>query len=670
MPDGGRGGWMVRGWLLGAGLLALGVAGVLWALDGEDAAGPMELSERTDLIAMVCAVIGGAAVLATLWRRPEEDSAAAVARLARAVRAVGEPQWSSSLGGDLKAIDVTFAFRPYGTGRAAELPASPAGRLEKVVDDYRALRPRRMVITGEPGAGKTILARKFVMELNRVRTESEPVPVLISLADWGGGESFVDWLTRHLQRDFGLRAVSARSLVDARMVLPVLDGLDEMDGEGEVGLESRAGRALEALARYQDGIEPGPLVLTCRTREYDQLEAAGGHILDAARLEIAPVTADQAVRYLEQRGAARRPAEWAPVLAELRAYPGGVLARALSTPWRLTLAAVAYDRAGDPAEMLTAVREREVADRLLARFIGALTSHAPSGAGRCSPDRIHRRLAVLAAAMTTAHGADSDLVLEQLAGRLRRGWAKAVHLAVCLVCAAAAGTAIALNWEGAGIDLMMAVLMSGMLALAAMHVVDSAPRLLVFTRFAVPPFGSPLWRVGWAASVRVGRTSFLLPCGVSVLAVWFLGSPRSWGGAGAPHMAIALTGFLGVLLSNFLVDKIELAAFGPSAWARMGAATAAATAMMALLVPGGAWARPDLPVVLFPLGAFGLVFIALAGPWCLYVCALLTHRPRLPFRLARFLDWSVSAGLMRTSGVAYQFRHREFQEWLVRHPAP
>ncbi|MFD3664178.1 NACHT domain-containing protein [Streptomyces sp. NPDC058659] len=661
---------MVRGWLLGAGVLALVAAGVLWALDGEDAAGPMELSERTDLIAMVCAVLGGVAILATLWRRPEEDGAAAVARLARAVRAVGEPQWTSSLGGDLKAIDVTFAFRPYGTGRAAELPASPAGRLEKVVDDYRALRPRRMVITGEPGAGKTILARKFVMELSRVRTEAEPVPVLISLADWGGSESFVDWLTRHLQRDFGLRAASARGLVDARMVLPVLDGLDEMDGEGEVGLDSRAGRALEALARYQDGIEPGPLVLTCRTREYDSLEAEGGHILDAARLEIDPVTADQAVRYLEQRGAARRPAEWAPVLAELRAHPGAVLARALSTPWRLTLAAVAYDREGDPAELLTAVREREVADRLLARFIGALTSHAPIGAGRCPPDRTHRRLAVLAAVMTTAHGADSDLVLEQLAGRLRRGRAKALHLAVCLVCAVAAGTAIALTWAGAGIGLVIVVTTSTFLALAAMHVVDGASRLLVFRRFAVPPFGSPLWRVGWAASLRAGRTSSLIPGGASALFVVFMGAPAGWGGGGAPLMAIAISGFLGVLASNSLMEKIELAALGPSAWARMGAATAAATALMVLLVPGRAWVRPDLPGILFPLGAFGLVFLALAGPWCLYVFGLVTHRPRLPFRLARFLDWSVSAGLMRTSGVAYQFRHREFQEWLVRHPEP
>ncbi|MFI6421328.1 NACHT domain-containing protein [Streptomyces sp. NPDC050842] len=662
---------MARGWLLGAGVLALVVAGVLWALDGEDATGPMELSERTDLIAMVCAVLGGVAVLATLWRRPEEDSAAAVARLARAVKSIGEPQWTSSLGGDLKAIDVTFAFRPYASARAAALPASPAGRLERVVEDYRDLRPRRMVITGEPGAGKTVLARKFVMKLIEVRGEDEPVPVLIALADWDAGEPFRDWLIRHLQRDYGLPPASARRVVAARMVLPVLDGLDEMDATGADPEDSRAARALDALGGYQDGTDPAPLVLTCRSREYDALEAAGSHILDAARLELAPVTPEQARDFLALRGA-RRPARWQPLLDDLRDHPSGTLARSLATPWRLTLAAVAFDRDGDPAELLTATSEGEVADRLLARFIGASTVNTAVGSGRYAPEQIHRRLAALARGMVTSHGTETDLVLEQLAGRLNPRRVKALYLAFCLWWAAVAGASLVPGWSVFGGDLTLSLMVVVLLGLAGAHVVGRASRVLGLKRFSVPPLGSPMWRVGLSVSLRADRRPFLVVGLIFLAILWVLVAPRGWGGLGLPHLALAAAGFLGTLGCMIALHDSDLTAFGPSGWTRMGVATALAVVSTGLILPGSAWLEPELrvSVLLLVPATFWLMHMVIAGPWHLYYCALLVHRPRLPLRLARFLDWSVSAGLMRTSGVAYQFRHREFQEWLVRHPEP
>ncbi|MFF3459722.1 hypothetical protein ACFYXH_36585 [Streptomyces sp. NPDC002730] len=53
-----------------------------------------------------------------------------------------------------------------------------------------------------------------------------------------------------------------------------------------------------------------------------------------------------------------------------------------------------------------------------------------------------------------------------------------------------------------------------------------------------------------------------------------------------------------------------------------------------------------------------------------YAMFLLCSRRRLPFRLGLFLDWAVTAGLMRYSGPAYQYRHRELQHWLRQHPQP
>jgi hypothetical protein len=75
----------------------------------------------------------------------------------------------------------------------------------------------------------------------------------------------------------------------------------------------------------------------------------------------------------------------------------------------------------------------------------------------------------------------------------------------------------------------------------------------------------------------------------------------------------------------------------------------------------------------------GLVFglaIGLAAahssPWPRYAvaCFVLARREELPMRLSAFLDWAGDAGLVRLAGTAVQFRHRDFQTWLLRAEAP
>ncbi|WUH92186.1 hypothetical protein OG900_20110 [Streptomyces sp. NBC_00433] len=52
-----------------------------------------------------------------------------------------------------------------------------------------------------------------------------------------------------------------------------------------------------------------------------------------------------------------------------------------------------------------------------------------------------------------------------------------------------------------------------------------------------------------------------------------------------------------------------------------------------------------------------------------YLMFLACCRGRLlPWRLGAFLNWSYGAGLLRVSGIAYQFRHRELQDWLAANP--
>lgn len=314
-----------------------------------------------------------------------------------------------------------------------------------------------------------------------------------------------------------------------------------------------------------------------------------------------------------------------------------------------------------------------MADRLLARFIGASTVNTAVGAGRYAPEQIHRRLAALARGMVTSHGTETDLVLEQLAGRMNPRRAKALYLALCLWWAAVACSAVAPGWSVFDGDVTTALLVVVLLTLAGIHVVGRVSRAILLRRFSLPPFGSPMWRVGLSVSLRADRFYSVLFLVVLFLVLfWRLAAPQGWGGMGLPHLALAAAGILGLLGCTIALHDSDLTAFGLTGWTRMGWATALAMVATGLILPGSAWFDPALRpgVLLLVPATFWLAHKALAGPWHLYYCALLVHRPRLPLRLARFLDWSVSAGLMRTSGVAYQFRHREFQEWLVRHPEP
>jgi hypothetical protein len=55
------------------------------------------------------------------------------------------------------------------------------------------------------------------------------------------------------------------------------------------------------------------------------------------------------------------------------------------------------------------------------------------------------------------------------------------------------------------------------------------------------------------------------------------------------------------------------------------------------------------------------------GPWLRYAVAvrLASRRGALPARPVHFLDWCLAVGLLRRTGGALQFRHRDHEEWLL-----
>jgi NACHT domain len=222
----------------------------------------------------------------------------------------------------------------------------------------------RLVVLGEPGSGKTMLMIRLVLDLLKDRSEGDPVPVLASLASWNPREQELSkWLAARLAIDHPTLAVPApegtgsvscaEALVFGGLVMPILDGLDEIP-------DALRG---PAISRINDALQPGQhVVVTCRTEDY--LKAVTPQHGDEVRLRAAaavqldPLDGSKTSRYLlEDAGGATAKARWGPVIDRLGTQ--APVAQALTTPLAVSLARTIYnprpgERAGvlrDPAEL-------------------------------------------------------------------------------------------------------------------------------------------------------------------------------------------------------------------------------------------------------------------------------------------------------------------------------
>ncbi|MGW1564395.1 hypothetical protein ACWCQ1_49395 [Streptomyces sp. NPDC002144] len=209
---------------------------------------------------------------------------------------------------------------------------------------------------------------------------NDPVPVRIPLAGWDTQSSLRDWLIDQVHEHFQdyLTADEVAMLIDQHRILPVLDGLNEMDTDATPPGLGHAVRAVQQINAYAHPSGSAPLILTCRTAEYEYLATLGVRVQAAARIDINPVTPAQAHAYLTARSS--NPERWSPVLSALSRPSGAVLACALSTPWRLNLAAAYEERYPDtlaylrePADLLAFPSPTAVRDHLLAGFLSAAT---------------------------------------------------------------------------------------------------------------------------------------------------------------------------------------------------------------------------------------------------------------------------------------------------------
>jgi hypothetical protein len=282
------------------------------------------------------------------------------------------------------------------------------GHAEEIVQAFLKLPHERLVVLGEPGAGKSVLAALLTLGLLRLREALEPekrkrtpLPVLVPISSWDPqAEHLQTFLARRLGEDYpslslpgdGEPSVAA-ALIAGRHLLPILDGLDELSTE----LHPQAASELNAYA----GVNRG-LVVTCRSHEYEQaVKKAGKELARAAVVELQAVLVEQAIEFLSQPALARP--RWQPVFDHLRGHPDGALATVLSTPLTTALARAAYSSpTTDPRDLLAFRDSYATEAALMDGFVGsAYPSDRPDSPlgrplRRYAPDRASRWLGCLA----------------------------------------------------------------------------------------------------------------------------------------------------------------------------------------------------------------------------------------------------------------------------------
>ncbi len=283
------------------------------------------------------------------------------------------------------------------TGRGSNPgPLALAGDLDEVGAVYQSIPSQRLVVLGQAGSGKTILALRFVLDRLSAHSPGERVPVIFRVGSWDpSAVSLHDWMCSQLVRDYNFleapaaRGSKATALIDTHHILPVLDGFDEIAR----GLQDIA---LAALNDYT-----GPLLLTSRSDEYSRAVRMTNDVLSAAAcIELETLALKDVDEYLTR---ASRPEAgptprtvWEPVLEQLRAVPSsrGVanVIGAFDTPLMVSLARAVYsDVSGSyPTELLSTDRfptVEAVQKHLLAEFVSARYRPLPADAGIVSTSR-------------------------------------------------------------------------------------------------------------------------------------------------------------------------------------------------------------------------------------------------------------------------------------------
>jgi DNA polymerase III delta prime subunit len=126
----------------------------------------------------------------------------------------------------------------------------------------------KLLILGNPGAGKTTTMLDLAKALiARAEQDADyPIPVLFNLSTWKDDkQSIREWLVAELKSKYGVRKDIAAKWVDDTKLLPMLDGLDELESVRQEPCVQKINEFLQSEWRSHS------LVVCSRLEEYEKV---------------------------------------------------------------------------------------------------------------------------------------------------------------------------------------------------------------------------------------------------------------------------------------------------------------------------------------------------------------------------------------------------------------
>jgi hypothetical protein len=219
----------------------------------------------------------------------------------------------------------------------------------------------RLLLLGEPGAGKTTALMAFAREVTAKRLEdpNRPLPIIAKIADWPAKKNKPAALYKWLAKTLAMDEEVIKHEMNSRGTILLLDGLDELpsskkeNGSAKILFMKEVGKCSDA----------NQIIVTCRLKDYQEI---GEKIALRGAVTLSPLSDIQISEYLESH-------------PELHAalQNDQELLHIARTPLLLSILTFAYSGIGAKAIELTSLSDspNELRDKIFQTFVRRRYEH-------------------------------------------------------------------------------------------------------------------------------------------------------------------------------------------------------------------------------------------------------------------------------------------------------